>query len=66
MNEQIENILINHCELLKSIDKTQDVSKIIRKIDSITQETYTKIYALRDGRKNGVYETMSKKQGRCC
>lgn len=66
MSEQIEAILIKHCELLKSIDKTQEIAKIIRKIDSVTQETYAEIYALRDGRKNGTYEALAKKHGHCC
>lgn len=66
MSEQIEDILNKHCELLKSVDRTQNIAKIIRNIDSITQATYAEIYALRDGRKNGTYEAMTKKHGHCC
>lgn len=66
MSEQIETILNNHCEMLKGIDKTQNIAKIVKAIDSITQSTYSEIYALRDGRKNGAYEAMAKKHGHCC
>jgi hypothetical protein len=66
MSEQIETILENHCAMLKSIDKKQDIAKIVRAIDAITQSTYAEIYALRDGRKNGTYEAMAKKHGHCC
>lgn len=66
MSDQIEAILNNHCELLKSIDRTQEIAKIIRNIDSVMQKTYAEIYALRDGRKNGTYEAMAKKHGHCC
>jgi t-SNARE complex subunit (syntaxin) len=66
MSEQIETILNRHCEMLKNIDRTQNISKIIRSIDSLTQSTYEEIYALRDGRKNGTYEAMAKKHGHCC
>lgn len=66
MTEQIEAILNKHCDLLKSIDRTQTIAKIVKNIDSLTQETYAEIYALRDGRKNGTYEAMAKKHGHCC
>lgn len=66
MSEQIETILENHCAMLKSIDKTQNISKIVKAIDALTQSTYAEIYALRDGRKNGTYEAMAKKHGHCC
>lgn len=66
MNEQIEIILNKHCEMLKNIDKTQNISKIIKIIDSLTQQAYAEIYAIRDGRKNDTSETMAKKHGHCC
>ena len=66
MHEQIEAILNNHCEMMKNVDKNQNVSKIIRQLDSITQSMYAEIYALIDGRKNSSYEAMEKKHGHCC
>lgn len=66
MSEQIETILNNHCEMLKKIDKTQNIAKIVKAIDALTQSTYAEIYALRDGRKNGTYEALAKKHGHCC
>lgn len=56
MNEKIEAILNNHCEMLKNIDTTQNIAKIVKSIDTLTQTAYSEIYAIRDGRKNGTYE----------
>jgi hypothetical protein len=66
MKEQIESIIQQYCESLKSLDTNKNISQVVKSIDTLTQDTYAKIYALRDGRKNGTYESMSKKHGHCC
>ena len=66
MTEQIDKIIKDHCEKLRTIDREQNVARIVKAIDSITQSTYNEIYALRDGRKNGTYAAMTEKRGHCC
>jgi hypothetical protein len=66
MKEQIETIIQQHCELLQTLDTNKNIAQVVKSIDNLTQETYMKIYALRDGRKNGTYEAMTKKHGHCC
>lgn len=66
MNEQVEKIIKSHCEMLRQIDTTQNVAKIVKTIDTLTQSTYNEIYALRDGRKNGTYALLLNKAGHCC
>ena len=69
MKENIDTIIKEYCETLQSIDTTQNISRVVKSIDTLTQEIYQKIYALRDGRKNGTYESMqeiSSKRGHCC
>lgn len=66
MTEQIDKIINDHCEKLRTIDKEQNIARIVKAIDTITQSTYSEIYALRDGRKNGTYEAMATKHGHCC
>lgn len=66
MKENIDTIINEHCEFLRTLDTDKNVAQIVKSIDQMTQELYMKIYALRDGRKNGTYEAMAKKHGHCC
>lgn len=66
MKENIDALIAEYCDTLRSVDTNQNISKVVKSIDTLTQEIYQKIYALRDGRKNGAYEAMAKKHGHCC
>lgn len=66
MKENIDTLLEEHIQLLRQVDTNKNIAQVVKSIDTLTQEIYTKIYALRDGRKNGTYETLVKKNGHCC
>ena len=66
MKDQIDNLIEEHRELLKQVDTNKNIAQIVKSIDNLTQEIYHKIYALRDGRKNGTYAAMAEKKGHCC
>lgn len=66
MKENIDTLLEEHIQLLRQVDTNKNIAQVVKSIDSLTQEIYMKIYALRDGRKNGTYEALAKKHGHCC
>ena len=66
MKDKIETLLQEHCDLLRSVNTDATIAQVVKSIDTVTQNTYQKIYALRDGRKNGTYEQLAKQAGHCC
>jgi CRISPR/Cas system CSM-associated protein Csm2 small subunit len=63
MKKMTDKIIKNHIKQIKSIDNTQSIPKMVKNIDSITQQTLRELYNLIDIRKDSI--KMDKK-GHCC
>jgi hypothetical protein len=60
MNKTVNKIISKHLSNIKKIDTTQSLAKVVKEIDSITQDTYRELYNFREKK-----ETPNKK-GHCC
>jgi len=61
MNKKINKIISKHITKIEKIDTTQSLAKVVKEIDSITQDTYRELYNYREKK-----ETPDKKKGHCC
>ena len=67
MNEQIREIVNRHCELIKSVSDSDNISRTVKSIDQIVQQMYHDLYGLKDIRYS--YQSVAQiepKKGHCC
>ena len=61
MDKSVNKIITKHIENIEKVDTTQSLAKVVKQLDSITQETYKELYNYREKK-----ETPNKKKGHCC
>mgnify|MGYP003654192553 CR=1 FL=1 len=61
MNKSINKIISKHIANVEKVDTTQSLAKVVKAIDTITQNTYRELYNYRERK-----ETPDKKKGHCC
>ena len=67
MKEKLYNILKSHSEAILKLNTDKSITKLVKEIDLITQETCGAIYALRtDINLNKTESIVSTKKGHCC
>lgn len=68
LNTEIKSIIKKHIECIKNVDtSSSNISKIVKSLDSIVNDMYLDLYALRDGRKmQQPSADVDNKKGHCC
>ena len=69
MKEHIDDIILKHTEILKTVDTTKSIPMVVKQLDKLVYDMYRELYGLRDVRSNNYYLnnfTADDKKGHCC